>query len=71
VQIDAPPRDGEANEGVIKFFAKTLGVAKSDIELKSGHKSRNKVISLPSSGGRGTVTVDDVAKRIQQQLKNE
>lgn len=33
VQISAPPVDGEANEELLKFMSKTLGVRKSDVVL--------------------------------------
>ncbi|KAJ1957549.1 hypothetical protein EC988_000774 [Linderina pennispora] len=48
-RIAAPPRDGEANKEVIVFVAKLLKVPKSSIDLVSGHKSRSKVVQLPSS----------------------
>lgn len=34
VQISAPPVDGEANVGLVKFISKTLGVRKSDVVLE-------------------------------------
>ncbi|ORX69630.1 DUF167-domain-containing protein [Linderina pennispora] len=56
-RIAAPPRDGEANKEVIVFVAKLLKVPKSSIDLVSGHKSRNKVVQLPS-GMTATAVLD-------------
>ncbi|HKI51099.1 MAG TPA: DUF167 family protein [Geothermobacteraceae bacterium] len=42
VRLTSPPVDGAANALCIKFFAKLLGVAKSEIDLVAGEKSRHK-----------------------------
>jgi uncharacterized protein (TIGR00251 family) len=42
VRITAPPVDGKANEHLIKFVAKTCGVAKSQVQIKTGETGRNK-----------------------------
>jgi uncharacterized protein YggU (UPF0235/DUF167 family) len=49
-KIAAPPRDGEANEEVLRWTAERLGVRPRHLELVSGHKSRDKVIVLSSLG---------------------
>ena len=49
IKIAAPPREGEANKKLIAFLAKRLGVAKREIEIESGEKSRIKLISAPAS----------------------
>ncbi len=42
VQVAAPPVDGEANAELVRYLAKALGVAKSNVELISGETSRHK-----------------------------
>ena len=42
IRLAAPPVDGKANEALIAFVAKTLGVSKSHVELVSGQTSRAK-----------------------------
>ena len=42
VRLTSPPVDGAANALCVKYFAKLLGVARSDIELVAGEKSRHK-----------------------------
>ena len=40
--ITAPPVDGKANAAIVGFLAETLGVAKKDITVTHGDKSRRK-----------------------------
>jgi len=47
VRIQAPALRGQANKELVKFLAKTLAVARSEIELLSGETSRHKLLSLP------------------------
>lgn len=49
VKIKAPPRDGEANEGLIGYIAEILSVPKSKIFLIRGESSRQKdlLVELP------------------------
>jgi uncharacterized protein (TIGR00251 family) len=49
IKIAAPPREGEANKELVAFLAKRFGVAKRDIEIESGGKSRTKLLSVPAS----------------------
>jgi hypothetical protein len=44
LQVAAPPVDGKANEEIIRFLGKQLGVRKSKIEIISGHSGRRKVV---------------------------
>lgn len=44
IRLTAPPVEGEANRECIKMLAGLFGVAKSDIELLQGHKSRHKTL---------------------------
>lgn len=42
IRIAAPPVEGAANAELIKVLAKKFGVAKSNVEIVSGHSSRVK-----------------------------
>lgn len=42
IRLAAPPVDGKANEALVAFVAKTLGVPKASVELVSGQTSRAK-----------------------------
>jgi uncharacterized protein (TIGR00251 family) len=46
VRITAPPVDGKANSHLIRFLAKTFGVAKSAVILESGDSSRSKRLRI-------------------------
>lgn len=46
IRINAPPVDGKANRECIKFLAKVLGVASSQVSITGGEKGRSKVIRI-------------------------
>lgn len=46
VRITAPPVDGKANTHLIKFLAKSFGVAKSQVALVSGTTGRDKRLAI-------------------------
>jgi uncharacterized protein len=46
VRVSEPPEDGRANEAVVRLLAKTLNVPRRDVEVVSGHASREKIVVL-------------------------
>ncbi len=46
ININTPPVDGKANEALIAFLSKFLGIRKSAICLLSGETSREKKLAL-------------------------
>ncbi len=46
IKLASPPVEGEANESLINFLAKSLNVSKGQIEIISGQKSKNKLIKI-------------------------
>ncbi|MHB9037458.1 MAG: DUF167 domain-containing protein [Armatimonadota bacterium] len=46
VKITAPPVEGAANAAIVKFIADALKVRKSQVELVSGEKSREKSVKV-------------------------
>ncbi len=46
VKITAPPVEGKANDGLIRFLAKEWGIPVSDIEILRGHHSREKTLRI-------------------------
>jgi uncharacterized protein (TIGR00251 family) len=46
IKLTSPPVEGEANEGLINFLAKSLDINKGQIEIIGGHKSKNKTIKI-------------------------
>ena len=46
VRVAAPPVEGAANEELIRFLAKEFGVPARDVEIRSGHASKTKVVRV-------------------------
>lgn len=46
VKLTAPPVDGEANQALINFLARLLGIPKRDIIILKGETSRHKYVEL-------------------------
>ncbi|PIN84024.1 MAG: hypothetical protein COV65_02020 [Nitrosopumilales archaeon CG11_big_fil_rev_8_21_14_0_20_33_24] len=47
IGIKTKPIKGEANKEIIKRLAKHFKVSTSRIQIKSGHKSKQKIIQIP------------------------
>ncbi len=59
VDVAAPPEDGAANDALIRWLAKTLGLPRASISISAGASSREK--SLRISG----ITKADAEARFQ------
>jgi uncharacterized protein (TIGR00251 family) len=46
VRVAAPPEDGKANAAVVRLLADALRLSASDVEIVSGHTSREKTVTL-------------------------
>ncbi len=46
IRLTAPPVEGAANEALVDFLAEVLDVRKSQIEILTGHTSRDKVVCV-------------------------
>jgi uncharacterized protein (TIGR00251 family) len=46
VRVKEPPREGKANQAVIRLLAEHFGVPKSRVRILSGFRSKNKVIEV-------------------------
>ena len=46
IRLKSPPVDGKANEELIKLLSKKFSVPKSDVRIKSGASSRQKLIEI-------------------------
>jgi uncharacterized protein (TIGR00251 family) len=58
IAITAPPEDGRANAALVEHLKSLLGVKRSQVELMSGERNRNKVFLI-----RG-LTPEQVAARV-------
>jgi len=46
VKVKEPPKEGKANQAVVKLLAEHFGVPQSRVRILSGFRSRNKVIEV-------------------------
>jgi uncharacterized protein (TIGR00251 family) len=46
IRLAAPPTDGRANAALIEFLAEAFGVARRDVTILSGMKSRDKRVLI-------------------------
>ena len=49
IKLATPALEGRANSALIKFLAQLFDVPKSKVVLKSGEKSRHKIIEISES----------------------
>jgi len=46
IRLTAPPVDGAANEALVKFLAHAFSITRSQVEIVSGHTSRDKIVRI-------------------------
>jgi len=46
IRLTAPPVEGKANEALIEFLSKVLGVPRSKIDIVAGASGRDKLVSI-------------------------
>jgi uncharacterized protein (TIGR00251 family) len=51
IKVKEPPREGKANQAVIKLLAEHFGVPQSRVRILSGFRSRNKLIEVAEGSG--------------------
>jgi len=52
VKLAALPMDGAANEELVVFFSKFLGLARSRVILAKGHQSKHKTLQISNFTGK-------------------
>jgi len=50
IRVASPPVDGAANEVLVAFLAKALGISRSAIDLRSGAAGRVKIFRIEGNG---------------------
>lgn len=46
IGVRSKPVDGQANKEIIKKLAKHFGVSSANIAIRSGHRSRDKIVEI-------------------------
>lgn len=62
IALNAPPVDGEANEALVAFIAKVLGMPKRNISIQRGTRSKQKTLRVEYTNA------DEVLRRINLEL---
>ncbi|TNV86667.1 hypothetical protein FGO68_gene12559 [Halteria grandinella] len=65
VSVQAPPLDGEANEGIREFVGTILGLKKRDIELVKGDRSHDKLLMLQATKA---LTAETVREQLREYM---
>jgi uncharacterized protein YggU (UPF0235/DUF167 family) len=58
VRVAAAPEAGKANDAVVRLLAVTLAVPLRDVEIVSGHGSRDKTVALAG------LDTDEIERRL-------
>lgn len=62
IKLQAPPEGGRANKTLIEFLSKSLQLARREVTIASGEKSRRKQLEITS------LSLEDLNRKIS--LKN-
>ncbi|HXV15458.1 MAG TPA: DUF167 domain-containing protein [Gemmatimonadaceae bacterium] len=62
VRLHAPPVDGAANDELVKFLAKSLGVARRAVRIVAGQTSRSKVVEIEGVSAASVQALADGAE---------
>lgn len=46
LRVSAPPREGEANEAVLRLLCRALGIPRGAVRIKGGASSRDKWVEV-------------------------
>ena len=46
IRVAAPPVEGEANDELVRFLAKRLGIARGSVHILSGETGRSKLVHI-------------------------
>jgi len=58
VRLASPPVDGKANECLIEFLARRLGVKRSQLSITRGRSSRRKTVHVAATGVEPAVLLE-------------
>ena len=63
LRVAAAPEAGKANDAVVRLLAETLALPARDIEIVSGHSSRDKLVELAGIE-RGEIDFAEIERRL-------
>ena len=62
VSVKAPPKEGQANDGIKEYLAEVLDLKKRDLSIVKGEKSSDKIICIDEPG---SFDVEEVIKLLK------
>ena len=62
VRVAAAPEAGKANDAVVRLLADTLALRTRDVEIVSGHSSRDKIVEIKGIGSQ--MSTDEIERRL-------
>lgn len=66
IRIHSPPVEGKANDALILFLSKILGVRKSSLQIEKGDKSRTKTIAVHYDSEADRVAIENKLTQLAQ-----
>ena len=63
--MQAPPKDGQANQAIVEFMASVLGLKKRDLSVVKGDKCSDKILLIDTPG---SLTATMVISILREQL---
>lgn len=66
--IKAPAKEGKANQELVRTLAKFFGVAKSQVEIKSGLTARQKILRIDLDPNAARRQLDTIKPPTQDRL---
>ena len=63
IRINAPPVDGAANDEIVSFFSKSLGVRKSQVQILSGETGKKKRLLITG------MSLDQISSSIRETIR--
>lgn len=60
VEIEAPPRQGQANQALLRYLGRLLGLPTTALRIKAGERSREKLLLIEG------ITPEELRARLQE-----
>ena len=66
IRIHSPPVEGKANDALILFLSKILGVRISSLQIERGDKSRTKTLAINYDSEADRVAIENKLTQLAQ-----
>lgn len=66
IQINAPPREGAANEALLEYLSGLVNVKRSKVSLGAGGKSKSKIVEIETEQ-----SAEEIFAKLSGQLQDK